>query len=87
MSLRMRGISGELRKGYQVAAQLGPWSMDGGRVEAATVVVDKFWIDSPGGWALSLRLGKKSWVWRQVDVLDVGPPMVLRVAGSPTVRD
>lgn len=89
MSLRMRGVAGELRRGYQVAADLGPWTMDeSGRVEATPITVDAYWIENAaGGLALWLRVGKKAWVWRDVVMETAGPPIVVRVAGSPTIRD
>lgn len=88
MPLQMRGVSGELRKGYRVVAQLGTWRMDEtGRVEAVPLEVNEFLLDQGGQFALWLRLSQRAWVWRDVDVADAGSPFIVRVNGSPDVRD
>lgn len=85
--MRMAGAAGELRAGYQVAARLGKWTMDADRVEAAVEETNDFFLDLPGDKALWLRMGARYWVWPVVDVVDAGRPLVVRVLGSPQVRD
>lgn len=85
MALSMRGQVGELRCGYQVVARLGPWTSDGARVEAGVQAVDEFWLD--GRLSLWLTVGRKAWVWRDVQLQELGPPLVARVTGTPEVRD
>ncbi len=90
MALRMSGVSGELRKGYRVVAQLGAWSMsENGRVEAEPVEVNSFLLEQTvtGRFALWLRLNKRAWVWNDAEVVDGGRPFIVRVNGSPAVRD
>ncbi len=83
----MRGVHGELRSGYKVAAQLGAWTMDGGgRVEAQPLDVNDFWMDS-GKHSLWLWVGARAWVWQEAEVVDRGTPFIVRVTGSPVVRD
>lgn len=84
----MRGVAGELRKGYRVVAQLGAWSMDEtGRVEAEPLEINEFLIDQGGQFALWLRLSQRAWVWREADIADRGRPFIVRVNGKPEVRD
>lgn len=85
----MRGASGELRRGYQVAAQLGPWTMDEtGQVQVDRTEVDSYWMDQAGpALQLWLRVGQRAWVWRTVEVLDGETCRVLKAGGSPSVRD
>lgn len=81
------GTSGELRLGYQVAARLGRWTLTAeGAFEAAVVEVNEFWISQPGSRVLIVPLGRRQWVWRDVDLLDQGPPLRLRVTGAPELR-
>lgn len=87
MSMRAVGPAGELRLGYQVAARLGSWTFQEDRVEAAVEDANEFFLDQPGAKSLWLRMGRKYWVWQTVDVVDAGRPMVVRVSGSPEVRE
>lgn len=91
MSLRMRGINGELRKGYRVVARLGQWSMDeGGRVEAVPVEINTFLLEQETDsyrYSLWLWMGKRAWVWQKADVRDRGTPFVVHVEGAPAIRD
>lgn len=88
MPLRMRGGLGELRSGYKVAARLNSWEMDeSGSVQATASDVNEFLLDQGGKLAVWLWVGKRAWVWRQAEVVARGTPFVLRVEGSPEVRD
>ena len=86
MALSMRGLDGQLRYGYQVVAQLSAWSLEDARVEATARNVNEVWMgESP--LSLWLTVGRRAWVWREVEVASAGPPLVVRVVGSPEVRD
>lgn len=88
MSLSMRGTSGQVKWGHQVAVQLGPWTMDGDRIEAVAHQVNSFWLArGQGKLKLSLTMGQKAWVWEQATVVDEGAPFVIQVTGSPEIRD
>lgn len=87
--LRMRGESGELRRSYQVAARLGPWHMDeNGRVDVDSAETFEHFMELPEPpLTLRLRLGRRAWCWQEVQVIQSGQHLVLKVVGSPTVRD
>lgn len=88
MGIQLRGHSGELRKGYKVAARLGAWAMDGsGRCEAQALETNDYWLDQPGSFDLWLWVGARAWVWKGVDVADRGEPFVVRAPGSPDIRE
>jgi hypothetical protein len=85
MPISMRGQRGELRNGYQVAAQLRAWSLDSGQV-LTSGIVDEFW--AAGDLSLWLIVGRRAWVWRQAELAGrEGDQLRIRVTGSPEVRD
>jgi len=87
MSLRITGTAGELRKGYQVVARLGRWSMDQkDRCDAAIVELNTFWVDQPGSCALWLRMGTNFWVWRNIEVLNLNGSFSAHVKGSQEIH-
>lgn len=87
MALELRGSTGELRYGYHVAARLGAWSLSEDRVEARAVSgVHPVWVEREP-LTLHLAVGAKQWVWSGAEVVDPGTPFVIRVSGSPAVRD
>lgn len=64
--MRAIGVSGELRVGYQLAATLGAWSLNGGPTftfEAALSSSDRFWLDRRPI-DLVLHIGDVEWIWR-----------------------
>jgi hypothetical protein len=85
MSMSMRGAVGEVRYGYQLAAQLSSWQLDNDRVRADVPYRNDMWLDT-GTLTLKLSVGAKVWVWREVEMLS-SEPFILRVIGSPEVRD
>jgi hypothetical protein len=84
-ALKMTGTSGELRVGYQVAAQLSRWTLDGDMVSTEGTKLDSFWIEMGATPGLRLRVGRSWWAWAQVAVVG-HDPLVVRVLGSPTKR-
>ncbi len=81
----LRGKSGELRAGYQQAAQLGRWTArrdaDGGwTVEAKPEHIHNYWIAYDSLEAL-LQVGTVRWRWRSVEILD-RDAMLFRVTGE-----
>jgi hypothetical protein len=88
MSLTASGIFGELKRGYQTVARLTDWKLDADdKCEATAADVNTFWFDQPGPMALWLKVGKRFWVWRETEILSSETPFVIRVIGSPDVRD
>lgn len=84
----MRGRNGELKLGYQAAALLGPWQMNEDRVDAEVRDRNDAWLGTGGPFALALQLGRKMWVWREVQVYEVSAERLsCRVNGRPEVRD
>ena len=87
MSLSMRGQTGQLKLGYQSAAVLGAWTLaDGGRVDATVTSKNEAWLDT-GNLILCLNIGRKMWVWRQVEIYELSTVLGCRVTGNPEVRD
>lgn len=84
---QVSGESGEVKVGYEVAARLGRWRLDGARLEAQADDVNQFWIDSDGPFTVRLKMGRRYWVWKTVDLLDGGSPLSVRVHGAPVVQD
>lgn len=85
MSLSMRGLVGEVRYGYQLAAQLGSWRLEDNRLEATTSYQNDMWLNH-GALTLKLGIGAKVWVWRDVELFSA-EPFTLRLNGSPEVRE
>jgi hypothetical protein len=84
----MRGTAGEVRVGYQMAAQLGRWSLDeDGFVEADTRRREDFWLDQANTVSVWLAVGRKFWVWSSARIVRLEEPLQLQVDGSPEVRD
>jgi hypothetical protein len=82
----MRGARGELKKGYQVAAHLSRWTVTKDRVEATVGTVNDFLIQQSGPFDLWLQIGTRQWVWRAVEILELGSTIAIRIVGSPESR-
>jgi hypothetical protein len=84
--VNFRGASGELRVGYQKVAELRNWSLDGTTetVEAQVENINAFWIERRP-LELRLNIGKRPWTWKDVQLIDKGPPMRIRVSGKPNI--
>lgn len=74
--MRASGPSGELRYGYQIAAQIGPWvitaaSSGGFAFSAPTLASDEVWL-AQRPLDLVLAIGQTEWIWRAVapDLMD-----------------
>ncbi len=85
--LTVQGVRGELRHGYRVAAELGPWTFtnEGMTVRAEIVTKDDVWFDEPGTKTIRLRVGTEWWEWPVQPDLH-GNGLVAVVAGAPRVR-
>jgi hypothetical protein len=81
-----RGRDGELRRGYQVAARLGAWTWDGGgSVTAPSPTIDAYWLGEDGPLSLHLEVGRQTWIWRDVRLVQ-REPLVVAVTGEPERR-
>jgi hypothetical protein len=86
----MRGPSGEIRHGYQVAARLGKWeAMPRNETEmsftASVVSVDEYWIlQEP--LEVALRLARTEWVWREVAPVRDGNQIHIVLKGKPEIE-
>jgi hypothetical protein len=84
----MRGKGGELKRGYQVAAQIGSWTWDGGGcVTAPSPTINAFWLsqDEPS-LSLHIDVGSQTWVWRDVKLVQSDQQLVIAVTGKPERR-
>ncbi len=83
MLSRVSGVSGEIRAGYQRAAELGKWEMDVHRVIRADIVsASNFWL-AQKPLDIRLRVGRRWWIWRGVDVSNKGSSVRVQVRGDP----
>lgn len=80
--LRVKGVEGEIRCGYQTAAKLGKWELQQPIVEAEPVTVSKFWM-SQTPLHLHLKVGKRTWRWHNVELVENGHRIRVRVHGAP----
>lgn len=87
------GQSGELRTGYQVAAQLGPWAIDlaevmlgdapGWTCSARIIKTDAYWLEHGEAFDLRLDVGRVQWRWRNVNVHLTGESVLIRGEAKP----
>ena len=88
MPISMKGRTGELRCGYQVAAQLGAWEwspqgVDDGVVDTALTSVDEFWLEQEP-LTLALPMGRQQWIWEGVKVVREGTSRArVHLTGKP----
>ncbi len=92
-----RGVRGELRVGYHVAAWLGAWEVtiaedrfvDGRWTATAEVLgADQYLLEAGGQFELRLAMGERWWVWADVGgpLAGVGRgPLTIRGRGGPQV--
>jgi len=83
----LRGLTGELRRGYHRVATLGAWDVDtDGKLTAAVEEFDDFWADAPFPASVKLRVGRSQWVW-PVDLYSADKSVVRgKVQGRPEIR-
>lgn len=80
--LRVKGAEGEIKCGYQVAARLKNWELEHQVLEAEPESVNTLWLSlSPLN--LHLKVGKRTWRWHNVELLENGHRIRVRVKGSP----
>ena len=92
MAVRVTGHAGQVRVGYQVAAQLGTWSLEllpevprrYRLVAAVSAVSDYWWSQAP--LAVHLWVGAEEWVWCPVTAAMDGASLAVSLAGSPQCR-
>lgn len=76
--MRVTGNAGELRVGYQVAAQLGPWEITPSGLSSyrftATVLHEHAYWFTKRPLDLVLGLGGTEWAWRGVAPMPVASP-------------
>ena len=74
-AITVHGTGGSLAVGYQIAAELGAWTVTTWptgeetrrcRVEAQVLMVDPFWIKEASEFALTLSRGRWTWRWPAV---------------------
>lgn len=89
MALQMRGVTGELKFGYQRVARLQDWHIaSDGRLTATPADVNTFWAaQGSGQLSVALRVGTRQWIWSTctVDRLDAERVEIV-LHGSPQAR-
>ena len=86
------GHGGELRVGYQQAAQIGEWSLQATptipmlrfAVEASIYRIDKFWITQLP-MVLDLQFGRFHWRWVNVTPSFDKDHVAVQVFGKPAI--
>jgi len=87
-AIEVRGVAGEVRKGYRVVARLGSWHLDKERrLIAATAEVDDFLAEEGGPYRVMLRVGPKQWIWPSVEIASLHASIDARLHGVPDVRE
>lgn len=91
----MRGPAGEIRVGYQVAAQFGAWEIapkivagpDVLLFKAAVKSVDQYWFTQEP-LALTVRVGRTRWTWEgeAVTVVRDGSTLHADLKGKPRIE-
>lgn len=90
-ALGVRGHRGRIKVGYQVAAQLGAFSLTpltpgAWQVEASITEVDVFWMAQETARTLELEVGQQRWIWRAVDLVVDDGAVRGTVTGRPERR-
>jgi hypothetical protein len=87
-TLSARGLSGELRHGYQLAARFSAWTLTAERGSEYSIVTierlepDAYWFDQYPQ-SLRLEVGRRQWMWREAERLSATQ---YRVTGDPLVE-
>lgn len=92
--MTVKGTSGEVRHGYQVAGRFAEWSLitewtqdtlNKGDASTSCIVTvsglepDAYWFDQQPH-SVRLHLGSRTWAWREIEWLDSAR---FRVKGDP----
>jgi hypothetical protein len=93
--VRARGVAGELRAGYHVAAWLGLWGLSvrddvipvgEWACDAEVLARDDYWLEHGGPITLVLEVGPRIWKWRDVGIEDDGTKLRINGTGRPEVE-
>jgi hypothetical protein len=90
--MHMKGPSGEIRCGYQIAARLGTWELapkivagpDVLLFHAAVREADDFWL-AQEPLQLALQVGRTLWVWEGVVPVRDGTTIHVDLQGKPQI--
>lgn len=90
-SLGLRGQQGRLKVGYQVAAELGAFTLSPAgpsawQLDAAITSFDEFWVAQEAERTLELTVGQQRWVWRSVQLVVGGGRVTGALTGRPERR-
>lgn len=90
-SLGLRGQQGRIKVGYQVAAELGAFTLSPcgpgeWQIDAAVVSVDEFWVTQEAERLLELTVGQQRWIWRAVRLVVGGGRVTGALTGRPERR-
>ena len=86
MALVARGVSGEVRKGYQTAVRFGAWTLSEDILTAPVLERVDVYCAMGGPFAVRVDVGGGCWQWRDVPDLPDGDTLYLRVDGPPEFR-
>ena len=91
MGVHVEGYRGELRVGYQVAAELGKWKLDleptlprRYAVAADVLATSDYWL-SERPLMLRLDVGADVWTWQPVEPVVDGGKLTVAVTGVPAI--
>jgi len=91
--MTVSGHAGELRVGYQVAAQLGTWSMElahrplVAEISARVLTRHAYWCEERP-MDLIVAVGLSQWTWRDVSPAFDGPDRCrVRLMGKPHIQE
>ena len=93
--VRVEGHTGALRAGYQVAAQLGPWTLTvvededcpgprRYRYTARVLAVSDYWLTHTPI-SLSVDVGAARWTWPDVQPVIADQQITVSLTGTPSI--
>lgn len=90
-SLGLSGKRGRIKVGYQVAADLGAFTLaptgpGEWSISASVTQADAFWLSQDTGRTLELEVGSQRWVWRTVSLVVDGNAVSGTASGRPERR-
>ena len=91
--MRIAGVGGWVRVGYQTAATVGAWTLTRLRSQpeqayeatASLTSMDAFWSQQRPC-TLELMVGSRAWVWANIEPLWTAQSLTVTLTGGPVIH-